>query len=172
MAVRTLGTCRILGKGFAMLRSVSHHLELAHCAFTPQSLDEQVALSVTRSGFRRYRALRGHWLTAADGSTLHAGVDTWQPPLCATLDACVASRSHDNCAAATVADARLLSRALRENIAHRLVLGPGTALKTLHGAAHCGTTPPPHRSRPSRLGGSSWCFVWGGSPSDASYLVN
>jgi MFS_1 like family len=49
-AVRTLGTCRILGNGFAMLRSVSHHLELAHCAFTPQSLDEQVALSVTRSG--------------------------------------------------------------------------------------------------------------------------
>jgi MFS_1 like family len=28
------GTCRILGNGFSMLPSVSHYLELAHCAFT------------------------------------------------------------------------------------------------------------------------------------------
>src|SRR5262245_21443361 len=49
--VGALGTCRILGNGFAMLRSVSHYLELAHCAFTKsQPLDEPVALSVTRSG--------------------------------------------------------------------------------------------------------------------------
>jgi hypothetical protein len=49
LAVRTLGTCRILGNGFSRLHSVSHHLELAHRAFTSRLLDEQVALIVTRS---------------------------------------------------------------------------------------------------------------------------
>src|SRR6516165_5905525 len=52
------------GNGFAMLRSVSHHLELAHCAFTrSQPLDEQVALSVTRSG-AALSTLSPLWLTA------------------------------------------------------------------------------------------------------------
>jgi hypothetical protein len=43
LAVRALGTCRILGNGFTMLRRVSHHLELARCAFTKsQSLDDHI----------------------------------------------------------------------------------------------------------------------------------
>ena len=45
LAVRALGTCRVLGNGFTMLRSVSHHLELARCAFTKsQSLDDHIIL--------------------------------------------------------------------------------------------------------------------------------
>jgi hypothetical protein len=105
-----------------MLCSVSDYLELAHCAFTrSQPLDQQVALSVTDRvrlyrHFRRYRALRGHWLTDADGSTLHARVD-------AAHAVCDPGRmrrirSHDNYAAAT-------------------------ALRRRTGAAHCGTTRTP-----------------------------
>ena len=48
LAVRALRTCRILGNGFAMLLSVSHHLEPAYGAFTrTRALDEQVGLIVT-----------------------------------------------------------------------------------------------------------------------------
>jgi len=42
-----MGICRILGNGYAMLRSVSRHLEPAYGAFTrSQALDEQVSLIV------------------------------------------------------------------------------------------------------------------------------
>ena len=86
--------------------------------------------SIKLSSLSRLERVIG--LQHADGSTRHAGADTGSLRCARPLDACVASRSHDNCAAATVVVARLLSRALRKNIAHRLVLEPSTALTTPH----------------------------------------
>ena len=103
------------------------------CAFTrSQPLDEQVSLSVIRSGaslstrssLSRLERSLAYSMRMAQHD-MH-GVDTRQPPLCAPLDACVASRSHDNCAAATVVDARYRVRFAR--------IRASAGARTRHGA--------------------------------------
>ena len=154
MAIRPLGTCRILGNGFAMLRSVSHHLELAHCAFTrSQGLDEQVTLSVTRSGAPLSTLSSLLCLERSLPYSMRMVqhyMPGWMQPTVCDPGRMRRIRSHDNCAAATAVDARLLWRVLRKNIAHRLGLEPGTELMAPHRSRSLGDyspspTVPDHR---------------------------
>src|SRR5262249_43083153 len=60
LAVRAMGTCRFLGNGFSMLPSPSHHLELAHCAFTRSQPLDACVIQLIRYAFtpalRKYSA--------------------------------------------------------------------------------------------------------------------